>query len=92
MTYEGARSAGAGAFLAGVCTGATYTAVIYPIEAARTQLVTGVWPLRFTYRGSGFFFARMVLATAFVQYFFEAILGRPIGLHGRSNQRIPAET
>jgi hypothetical protein len=80
-SFEYLRSSGFGPAVAGLCTGAAYTLAVYPIESVRTQYVTGIRPLRPTFRGSGPFLARSVFLTAFVQYFYESLLGKQMG-HG----------
>ena len=79
MMYDRMRNSSYGAVLSGLCTGAVYTLVVYPIESMRTQLVTGVRPVRPTYRGSGPYLARAALITCFVRSFYECMLGKQTG-------------
>jgi hypothetical protein len=77
-TYTWVRSHDVNPWLTGALTGAAYTVVCQPIESMRAQLVTGK-ALRPTFQGSGPYFMRSVLITAFVQYFYEKLLGHKMG-------------
>ena len=79
-TYDAVRSRGGGPFLAGLATGAAYSVICAPIESVRAQLVTGVRPLRPTYRGTLPYFTRCITVTGFLQLFYELFLGRQMGL------------
>jgi hypothetical protein len=62
-------------FGAGAFAGLLHSTVIYPIDALRTQLVTGE-KLRFTYRGSAWFSARSLLASSIFFAAYELLLDR----------------
>ena len=75
-TYNFVRARGYASWVAGAATGAAYTVAVYPIEAMRSQLVTGK-PIRPTYQGSGPYFVKMVILGLFVQFFYTALIGPP---------------
>lgn len=66
-------------FLSGAVVGVAYAVVVYPIEAVRAQLVTGVRELRLTYRGSSAYIVRGLLMGSLVQLFYEGLVGHSPG-------------
>ena len=69
--YETVFEKSGSALLGGMCAGVAFTGCVYPLDAMRTQLVTGV-PLRFTYRGSGQFLVRAITITGLLFASLEA--------------------
>ena len=64
---------------AGAATGALLAAAVYPIEAMRTQYVTGIRPIRPTFRGGLPYMGRSITMVAGTMVAYKLISGRDMG-------------